>query len=331
MGRRLENALAVLNGLVGDHLARTGNGLGTPMELIHDGEPLGLDAASILRAHPHPTPRVVVLVHGLMNTEAIWELVPPATGGGQTTGDYGRLLERDAGFTPFYLRYNSGLPITDNGAALARLLDELVVQYRLATASQGPLVELLLVGYSMGGLVVRSALHAARPDSPFLSLVRRVVYVGTPHLGAPYERLGRVVSSVLRAVPDPYTRLISDVANLRSAGLQDLGDADLRHEDRTRRTVLRPAGWEHPLPLPAGVKHYLIAGSLASAAWLQGLFGDAMVPVPSALAGGSAGAPRPTTTVQVMPGLSHVALAHDLQVYAQILAWVRALPDEGAA
>jgi triacylglycerol lipase len=314
--RKLENALAVLNGLVGDHLARTDNGLVTPMAFMHDGRPIPMTRAALQAAYGTLSARAVILVHGLMNTETIWEL----PGG----SDYGRHLERDLGFTPFYLRYNSGLPIVDNGAAFARLLDALVKVYPV------PIEEILLIGYSMGGLVVRSACHEAMGlpnDAPsaFLPLVRRAIYVGTPHLGAPYERLGRVVSSVLHAINDPYTRLIGDIADLRSAGLQDLGDADLRHEDRERRSVgLRLSDWQHPVPLLPQVKHHLVAGSLSEIPWLRAFFGDAVVPVPSALAGGVAaapGAPNGSFPVRVLAGLTHLDLAHHPEVYAQIRAW----------
>ena len=311
MGSGLETALAVLNGLVGDHLARSRNGLETPMAFVQHGEPLTLDTESLARAFPAASSRVVVLVHGLMNTEAIWAF-PDGS-------DYGTLLARDAGFTPVYLRYNTGLPIVDNGATLARLLDELVEAYPV------PIDDLLLVGHSMGGLVLRSACHeAVAHERAFLRRVHRAIYVGTPHLGAPTERLGRVVSSVLLAINDPYTRLIGDIANLRSAGLQDLGDADLRHEDRERRTVgLRLADWRHPVPLLPQVKHHLIAGALTDAPWLRTFFGDSIVPVPSALA--SSMAPG-THVTRIFAGLTHIALAHDPEVYAQILAWAEAPP-----
>jgi triacylglycerol lipase len=313
VGRGLENTLAVLNGLVGDHLARTDNGLVTPMTLVRNGEPLATSKGAIAAAHGTVNSRAVVLVHGLMCTEALWEF----EGG----GDYGSFLERDAGFTPFYVRYNTGLPIVENGVALARVLDQLALAYPV------PLKELLLIGHSMGGLVIRSACHEAMlHTSAFLPLVRRAIYVGTPHLGAPYERLGRVVSSLLHAVGDPYTRLIGDIANLRSAGIQDLGDADLRHEDRASRSAgIRLADWRHPVPLLPELKHHLVAGSLSDTPWIRAFFGDAVVPVPSALASvpppknGDASAPLHAATV--LPGLSHLALAHHPAVYEQIRAW----------
>jgi triacylglycerol lipase len=307
VGRALENTLAVLNGLVGDHLSRTKNGLETPMAFMRANEPILLDRASLAASSPALTGRIVVLVHGLMNTEACWEL---ADG-----GDYGSYLARDAGFSPFYVRYNTGLPIADNGVALARLLDRLVDAYPV------PIEDLLLLGYSMGGLVVRSACHeAVARTAPFLPHVKRAIYVGTPHLGAPYERAGRLVSAILHAIHDPYTRLIGDIADLRSAGLQDLGDADLRHEDRARRGVgVHLKDWRHPVPLLPGIKHHLIAGSLSDAPWLHELFGDALVPLGSALARDSES--ELSTPARVLQGRNHIALAHDPEVYEQIRLW----------
>src|SRR5262249_28726245 len=160
MTTRLDEALAVLNGAVGDMLARTGNGLQLEMGLVRPGQALALEREALALAHPEATSRVVVLVHGLMCTESIWTL-PDAS-------DYGSLLARDLGYTPLYVRYNSGRAIADNGALLSRLLATLHEQYPL------PLEEIVLLGYSMGGLVIRSACHAGwLAGEPWLARVRR--------------------------------------------------------------------------------------------------------------------------------------------------------------
>jgi len=181
MGKKLELALGVLNGTIGDYLAQTGNGLATPMQVVVDGTPVPLDRDALARAFPRAGSRIVVLAHGLMCTESVWDI----PGG----GDYGAFLERDFAFTPVYLRFNSGLAIPDNGAALAALLESLLDAWPVA------IDEILLLGFSMGGLVVRAACHQASVGvMRWLALVRRAIYVGTPHLGAPYERVGRVLS-----------------------------------------------------------------------------------------------------------------------------------------
>ena len=302
MGQGIEQTLAVLNGLVGDYLSRTGNGLATEMGLYQAGRAIPLEQAELARAYPDPQGRVVVLVHGLMCTESSW-LLPDGT-------DYGSNLARDLRFSPAYVRYNTGLPIADNGAQLSALLQQLVQRYPV------DIEELLLVGYSMGGLVIRSACHVASLEQlSWLPRVRQIVYVGTPHLGAPAERAGKLVSGLLQWIRDPYTRLIADIADLRSAGLKDLGHADLRHEDRALlRSPFSLRDARHPVPLLPEIAHHLIAGTLFDDARVGHAFGDALVPVSSAT--NRSDAAIPASRVHVLPGLGHLALAHRPEVYA---------------
>jgi pimeloyl-ACP methyl ester carboxylesterase len=306
MGKSLETTLAVLNGLVGNYLARTKNGLATEMSLYHRDRPLAAEREALRAAHPDARPRLVVFVHGLMTTEHIWQM-PDGS-------DYGALLERDLGWTACYVRYNTGLAIADNGASLSALLHTLISAYPVA------LEELLLVGYSMGGLVIRSACHAAvAQEHVWLERIRRILYVGTPHLGAPGERLGKLTSSVLSSIPNAYTQLIAEIANLRSDGIQDLAHAVLRHEDRAlARKVWDLRDARHPVPLLEDIQHHVIAGSLFADPRLAFLFGDSVVPIASATYRGQAMEILPPERVHVLPGLSHVALAHDPAVYQQI-------------
>jgi pimeloyl-ACP methyl ester carboxylesterase len=246
-----------------------------------------------------------------MCTESVWDL----PGG----GDYGAFLERDFGFTPLYLRYNSGLAIPDNGAELARLLEALLGVWPVA------LEEILLLGFSMGGLVVRAACHQASvAGMRWLSLVRRAFYVGTPHLGAPYERVGRVLAKLASAVPDPFARLAAQIGDLRSDGIKDLGDADLRHEDRARRRVGSLRDPEHPVPLLPAIQHYIVAGALSTDPRLAMVFGDALVPMGSGTNGlrtepGTLA--LPPRHVKIFAGTAHMTLAHDPHVYEQLREW----------
>jgi pimeloyl-ACP methyl ester carboxylesterase len=316
MGKKLEATLAILNGAIGDYLDRTGNGLATETSLVTriGAEPVPLEPAALAAAYPSPSRRIALFVHGLMCTETIWEMVDGS--------DYGSRLATDLGYSPAYLRYNSGLAIAENGARLSATLDALCAAY------PGPIDEIVPVGYSMGGLVVRSACHVARLEKrEWLSRVRRAIYVGTPHRGAPLERMGRAVAKVLRAIDDPYTRLIGELADLRSDGVKDLGDADLRHEDRgaaARRLRLRDP--RHPVPLLPEIRHFLVAGSLSEAgapAVLAALFGDALVPVHSATDGlvDATSDVLPPSHVKILAGRSHLMLASDLEVYEVIRGW----------
>ena len=306
--RRVEFALGVLNGVLGDYLHRRDNGLATPMELFLEGRPVRLDRESLQRAYPAPTGRLALWVHGLAVTEAVWSFPrePAVT--------YGALLQRDLGVMPLYLRYNTGLHVRDNGEALARLLETLVACFPV------PIEELILVGYSMGGLVVRSACHvAAAREHSWLSRVRRALYIGVPHLGSPLERAGRTVGQVLRAIPNPYTQLAADLVDLRSSGVKDLGHGDLVKPDGE--------GAGRPLvPLRPELSHHLIVGALGreERPLLSALFGDGVVPLASAAgrAGPEDRSPRfPQENVKVLAGVDHIALAHHAAVYAQVRAW----------
>jgi len=329
MGDNLEQVLGVLNGVVGDYLHRTGNGLAVPMQLIHDGRPLAASRAAIARAFPAATPRVVVLVHGLMATELAFRM-PDGE-------NYGSRLARDLGYIPFYVRYNSGLHISENGEALDRLLEQLVDAYPV------PIAEICLIGHSMGGLLIRSAAHAASvrggitPAPPrWLPLVERTFYLGTPHLGAPLERFGNVVGWALRRLDTPYTRLLADLVALRSSGIKDLRYGNLRREAWEGAPGDEDAllqNREHPVPLLPHIRHHLIAGTLAAEPHLALLFGDAIVPLASATGlppSGARALPRSASArraivapdhVRVLPSIDHLSLAHHLEVYAVIRTW----------
>ena len=92
--------------------------------------------------------KTIVFVHGLMGDEFIWQ-----TGFQDAIEQsrFGPRLTLETGVRCLYLRYNTGLHISENGRELARLLQELIDTYPDA------LGELVLVGHSMGGLIIRSA------------------------------------------------------------------------------------------------------------------------------------------------------------------------------
>ena len=119
--------------------------------LRHRGADLPLERAALAAAVPDAGARVAIFVHGLGETDASWRLRADTQGPG-----YGACLRRDLGHTPIELRYNTGLHISDNGRALARLLEELRGAWPVAIEA------IVGVGHSMGGLVARSACHYAQ-------------------------------------------------------------------------------------------------------------------------------------------------------------------------
>jgi hypothetical protein len=155
--------------------------------------------------------------------------------------------------------------------------------------------------------------------------VKRAFYIGTPHLGAPLERFGNVLTWALTALDNPYTKLVADIVNLRSSGIKDLRYANLRREDwegADANALLQNR--RHPVPLLPHIRHHLVAGALSSDPRLALLFGDAIVPLKSATGRAAPEdlcAPFPQEHVRIMPALDHLRLAHDPEVYAQLRAW----------
>jgi pimeloyl-ACP methyl ester carboxylesterase len=290
-----ERGVSILNGMIGDYLQQRGNELAIGMSFRHEGRPLALKEASLRSVYPALTPKLCVLVHGFCCNESVWTF--PAAARGRDHESYGTRLQRGSGYTPFYVRYNTGLPVAESAAELAALMARLVAAY------PPPVEEITLIGHSMGGLVIRGACDPARPESAsWLAKVRRAIYIGTPHDGADLERFAHGATGALKAFPGHVTQLIGDLLSLRSRGTRDLGAGHVPS-----------AGGAAPW-LPTA-RHYLLMGTLTRDPKhpVGRIFGDALVRVPRAK--DAAGADSPEPEVIVFPGVHHLALAHDDAVY----------------
>jgi hypothetical protein len=237
--------------------------------------------------------------------------------------EHGAALAADAGYTPVHLHYNSGLRIADNGRAFADQLEALV------QAWPAEVEHLCLLGYSMGGLLARSACgHARRDGHAWLAHLRDIVYLGTPHTGSPLERGGHRLDALLGA--SPYTAALSRLGKLRSAGITDLRDADLGEGGQQGRAPSRA----RRVPLPRGVRSHAIAGCIAptSHATHDRLLGDGLVPLDSAL-GLHADPARslriPASRRWIGHGLHHLDLLDDPGVYRRIRSWLVLAPRAG--
>ena len=137
----------------------------------------------------------------------------------------------------------------------------------------------------MGGLVARSAcLDAEEAGHAWRKKLKKLVFLGTPHHGAPLERIGNWVDVVIGKTP--YAAAFGRLGKVRSAGVTDLRYGALVDEDwQGRDRFARAPDPRRPVPLPDGVACYAIA---ATAALSPGdlkdrLLGDGLVPVASAL------------------------------------------------
>jgi pimeloyl-ACP methyl ester carboxylesterase len=261
---------AVLNGVLGDHLAETSNPLAIPMRLRHHGRPLRLERNSLAEALTPPSGRLVVLLHGLCLNDRHWH---------REGHDHGAALARDLGYTPLYLHYNTGLHISANGRAFADLLQTLVAEW------PAPLEELVMIGHSMGGLVSRSACYyGACKGHAWLQHLRKLIFLGTPHHGAPMERGGQWLHLALDK--SRYTAAFTHLGRIRSAGITDLRYGNLLDGDWQDRDRFKHVGdTRQAITLPEGVQCFAIAASTGSQAsgLRDRLLGDGLVPVSSAL------------------------------------------------
>jgi len=304
-----EAVVAALNGVLGDHLAESDNPLATPMDLRRGGQRLELRREALQAAIPAATGKLLVLVHGSSLNDLLWT---------RRGHDHGAALERDLGYTAVYLRYNSGLHVSTNGRALAELLERLVAEWPV------PIEELTLLAHSMGGLVCRSACHAAEAAGQrWPRELRRMVFLGTPHHGAPLERGGSWVDLLLGV--SRYSAPLAKLGKIRSAGVTDLRFGSVLDEDWGGRDR-----FEHgedprtPVPLPAGVACYAIAASTAAAEG-GALPGDGLVPIDSAL--GRHARPEMTLAIPeerraVVFGTSHLDLLASPEVYEVLRGWL---------
>lgn len=306
-----EAMIAVLNGVMGDYLAETGNPLAVTMHLRREGKPLELTREGLAAAIRAPSPKLLVLVHGLCRNDRCWE---------RDGHDHGAGLARDLSYTAVYLHYNTGLHVSANGRALAQMLEELVAVWPV------PLNEVSILAHSMGGLVARSACHhASAAGHAWPRKLRKLVFLGTPHHGVPLERAGHWLERLLEKTP--YTAPFALLGRVRSAGITDLRHGDvLGQERRGRGRSRRRSASGSSLPLPRRVQCYTIAAMIGNAPSPRRdqLIGDGLVPVASALGDHPDSRRRltfPRSHQWIATGTSHLGLLRSGQVYARIRGW----------
>lgn len=329
--------VAVLNGVVGDHLARTNNPLAIPMSLRLLLDPVDGRA-------PEPAPslvnnlldsrrrsvevypegdaltdsqftasgRLLLLAHGLCMNDLEWTA---------HQHNHGLTVAAAGGYTPVFLRYNSGRHISDNGKEFSRQIDGLVASWPV------PVEAITIIGFSMGGLITRSALHVANSEQlPWLDKVDKVVYVGTPHHGSSLERGGYWLQR--SATFSPYTAPLAALGKIRSAGITDLRHGNIlgadwqnhdEHEDN--------ADHRQPAPLPEAIEHYAIAATFSKqpAASLEKLRSDGLVHPASALGKHSQADKQLRITdanTRILHGVGHLAMLSDPQVATQLQDWL---------
>ena len=347
-GPHREAAIAALNGVCGDHLERSGNPLAIPMRLRAFLPPLpgdeserptepegrGVPFANLFETqrrpveiHPEPAAlaekgfspggRLLILAHGLSMNDREWTA---------HQHNHARMLADAHGYTPVYVLYNSGRHVSTNGRELCAQLAGLLKTWPV------PVESITMIGFSMGGLLTRSALHVAEQErQAWLGKVDKIVYVGTPHHGAVMERGGYWLQKL--ATYSPYTAPLSALGRIRSAGITDLRHGnvladDWQHHDEHDDN----ADHRQPLPLARGIDHYAIASTLSkqSGDRIGRLLGDGLVHPSSAT--GRHPDPEfdlafPEAHTKIFYGLGHLAMLHDSRVTGQLGRWLERAPS----
>lgn len=297
--------LAAVNGVVGDRLIREGSTLTLSMTLRMGGADVPPTRAALEAAYGTGDRRLAVFVHGVVEDESCWstrtDRMPP---GRPATLP---LLLAEFGYQPLVVRYNSGASIAGNGARLAGLLAEVVAAW------PGAVEDILLVGHSMGGLVIHVALDLADPS--WTPLVSGVITLGSPAEGAPLARMAGTVARSAAMVPQALW--LDDVLRHRSQGMEDLANAlgPRPAGSPGRRLVVHGSLWPWPLALADRL-------------------GDGMVPVPRHLLGAASESSDPSgpgadpsegraDEIVVLPGLGHQALLNHPRVHDAVSAWLR--------
>jgi pimeloyl-ACP methyl ester carboxylesterase len=319
MTRHGSLVLGVLQGLRGDTLEHEDSRLQQPMAVRVRGCPVTPDRAALVAAFPAATPRLVVFLHGLMETEFSWQL-----GSGEDGETYGSRLARDLACTPVDVRYNSGRHISENGRSLSELLEDVVGAWPVEVE------EVALVGHSMGGLVARSACHvAAQESATWVRHVRHVVSLGSPHFGAPLEEAVHLASAALGALPE--TQPVAGFLRRRSSGIRDLRRGSLVDEDwRDRDPDALRAAVCREVPLLEHATHCFVAATITRSPKhpVARLIGDLLVLEPSA-SGRSRSRRVPFKSEHGMHlgGASHFALLNHPAVYERLLDWLSTPPE----
>ena len=294
IGKARENLISILNGVVGDHLHLSGNPLSIQMHL-RNGD---------LTHAPAESEKYALFIHGLCLNENHW----------RTDAHVQTLI--DLGYTPLFLHYNTGRNVADNGADLSALLEARFSGKQVSQQRNGKQSELIVVAHSMGGLVIRSALHVAQSSHLWHTQVSKIIFLGTPHLGAPLERSGNWIHALWQATP--YAGALAPIAKIRSAGITDLRHGQILAGD---------ANSAAHVALPQKIKCYAIAATLAKTPgeFSDEVIGDGLVPISSAL-GLHADLARnlalQKSKTKIIRGVGHMELLHAPQVSAQIRKWL---------
>jgi len=318
----LNNGISAFNGIIGDYLNQRENELAIDMAFYNNNKAIDLNKSISEQINIKLSSKICIFVHGLCCNESFWFFNTDSENKDQYTS-YGILLNKEKKYTPFYLRYNSGLHISENGEKLSNLLDQFISAY------DKKINEISLIGHSMGGLLLSSAsIYGQNFNHKWIKKAKNFIYIGSPHMGSPLEKLGNIISFALDIPNHPVTDLIEKIVNVRSSGIKDLRYGNIKHEEwKDHNPDEFLTSHREKISLLQGAKHYAIAGTIPNNpdGVASNIIGDALVRKPSALIDDMQkeyGNQLKSDNIQTFPGVNHINLGHNLDVYKQIKKWL---------
>ncbi len=300
-----ERSRSILNGILGDHLRAKNNPLAIDMQFRSQGKPL--NPSQFQKQLAQCGGQIMILVHGACMNDLQWS---------KDGINRAEALAQSLGLLPVYLHYNSGLHISDNGQLFSDLIE------RLLDTNPG-ITRIHLLTHSMGGLVSRSACYAAaNSHHGWLERLKSILFLGTPHQGAPLGKGASWLDLLLEM--SPYSAPFAALGKIRSSGLSDLRygsvvEADWQGRDRFEFNAPAP----HVPELPKGVDCFFIAATCQrnNSEWGDKLIGDGLVTVTSALAQTSHWN-LAESHQWIARDTNHMELLSDGGVYRQIKRWL---------
>ncbi len=307
-----ETILAILNGVIGDYLDKNNNPLAIPMQLRHQNKTIPLNIDGINKVYSKINGRILLMVHGLCMNDMQWN---------HNNHNHGELLARELNLTPVYLHYNGGLHISTNGQNLNMILEELIKVWPI------PVEELIIVAHSMGGLISRSAFHYGKKEkNTWTKYLKKIVFLGSPHHGAPLERVGNYVDLLFKTIH--YVKPFARLAKMRSSGITDLRFGNLVEEDwkGIDRFEKYPDKRVH-IALPENVNCYTIAATTGKKGddLKAKIVGDGLVQLQSALGQHKDVNKKlhfKESNIYIVYENNHMDLLSNMKIYNKIKTWL---------
>ncbi|MFT4298445.1 MAG: hypothetical protein QM597_02250 [Aeromicrobium sp.] len=314
--------VAALNGLVGDELRRLDDPQAITMSVRVDGADVPVTGWPLREAFRDATSHLVIFLHGLCEDDESWNAMRRTQG---TT--YAERIVAETDGTPVFVRYNTGLHISENGKHLDALIGQMVENW------PERVTRITLVGHSMGGLVVRAATnHATASGGTWTGLVRDVVCLGTPHAGAALEKAAHAGARVLRFLPE--SRPFGHILDTRSSGIVDLRHGYISADEWEGQDLTARWGLDRIAAAPlAHAEYHFVAATLGATRRhpLSAVLGDLLVHFSSAAGIGRSGPVVDGARFEYLPSSNHFALLNHPQVGDWLVEWVKASSRERRA